>query len=363
MFSPVTFLSKDAKLKNAEKIKEDKRRWKEEKLQREREASEALKKKNQELNNLEQSFLDELSKRKQKKEEEKVERFFYVKKKKVGIPNFSPRGVGHYALQDSDLDNIDSSSVFPSASNVLNSQNSRNYNKHVRSDDDSQGNYSNKVTTGYSSTPYSDLEKHKDLASQNSPTIASNLDLMNQSGSSSPSNRFNSKSGVNFAGKFNSNLKFLHPTASDDLSANEASVKSEGLGSNMRQRKRVIDKRQKKFLPLILKPISNGMLTVHIVGENSHTKALSQNSTPIRGEDETRHSPYFHMFRDVEIINKSSNVLPVSKVKAMRDYDKEVKRFHTPKPDINYNLRLEHKKLEKYLENTVKRIKFFKIFK
>ena len=371
MFSPVAFLSKDAKLKNAEKIKEDKRRWKEEKLQREREASETIRKKNQELNNLEQSFLDELSKRKQKKEEEKVERFFYVKKKKVTVPSFSPRGVSNYALQDSDLDNnIDSSSVFPSSSNLspaIKSQNSRNHYHLMKSDDESLGNFSNKLTAGYSSTPYSDLEKSKDLPSQNSPNIASHLDLMNQSSSSSPTSGFNSRPGLNFQNKFNSNLKFLHPAASDELSPNEASDKTEASASggpgSLRKKKKMIEKRQKNFLPLILKPVSNGMFTVHIVGENSHTKALSQNSTPIRGEEETRHSPYFHMFRDVEIVNKSSNALPISKAKAMRDYDKEVKRFHTPKPDINYNLRLEHKKLEKYLENTAKRIKFFKIFK
>jgi hypothetical protein len=188
----------------------------------------------------------------------------------------------------------------------------------------------------------------------------------------SPSNQKNFKSDENFAADKNisesSKFGFMKPTGSHDLQGNEESEKNDGsvvsaTGSTMSERKRIKVKNQKKFLPLILRPVNNGMFTVHIVGEQGQVKSHSENNTPIRMEDESKHVPYFHMFRDIEVINKSSNYLPSSKAQMMRDYDREVKRFHTPKRDINYNLRLENKKLEKYLENTVKKIKFFKIFK
>ena len=419
MFGPTNLYSKEAKQKNAEKLKEEKRRWKQEKLQREREASEYIKKKNQELNDLEQSFLEELSKRKPKKEEEKIERFFYVKKKKFDLPTFTSRATRNYILQGADSDNhlVPSSATMtpnpnpnpnlnlnpntntntnsindplgkqavPSSFNpisnnkllILNNEshsnlpvpsasNPRGLNKLIRSDDGSHG----KLPSGHSSSPFTDLEKNKLMLNPESKNTVSNSDLIliKNSNLSSPSHRVKSKPGLRLKNDFDSKFKFFRPAASNDLPSNEVDQRTEDLASgkdeaNLSERKKIIEKNKKKFLPLILKPVNNGMFTVHIVGENSHGKVSSHNNTPFRGEDEISHSPYFHMFRDIEVINKSSNALTASKVRVMRDYDKEVKRFYTPKPNVKYNLRLENKKLEKYLENTVKRIKFIKIFK
>jgi hypothetical protein len=170
--------------------------------------------------------------------------------------------------------------------------------------------------------------------------------------------------------KSQENYSINRPRDSNDMRLGSPFKSGESLVSIQRSEisdiRKLREKRRKNnrktFLPLILKPVGNGVLTIHILNDSKPVQSKSENASPAKDIENSVHKPYFHMFRDVETTHKSNNLIPESKLKVMQDYDKLVKRNYTPKPNLNYNLRLESKKLEKFLENTAKRVKLLKIF-
>jgi len=369
MYAASKLILREAKIKNAEKVKEEKRRWKEEKLLREKEKSDLVKKKNQEINDLEVAFLQELTKKKEKeekekeKEKEKEEKFFMVKSQKA-------KSRIRYMNSESSMEN--KSIVFNEAAESSIRRKGLVYNEATESNigrkglADNQGSerlvHLESSTEGIYETPKraQDKIKSENLLDTRKP---SNI-------KTNASDYYNLNTKYAVGNKSQENYLVNRPRDSNDMRFGSPFKSGESLLSIQRSefsdQRKLREKRKKvqrkTFLPLILKPIGNGVLTVHILNDSKPVQSKSENTSPAKGLENQVHKPYFHMFRDVETIHKSNNLIPESKLKVMQDYDKLVKRNYTPKPDLNYNLRLESKKLGKYLENTVKRVKFLKIF-
>lgn len=328
MFVSNIMISKELKMKNAEKIKEEKKKWKEEKIQREKEKTELIRKKNKQINELEAAFLQELAKKKVKKEKEKDEKFFWVKTS--GIKGLSIRHGNKARYKSSEIDEkINSDSTRRNCETPI------------------------KLSTNES---FKGLKMRMQVGSKPSE-IQTNA---------SENCIFERKSVENI--KTQENYSVVPPVQSvAATNFRHASPYKSGESllslktTEYKTQKNLREKRMKKFLPHILKPVGNNVLTIHIVGETKPSKCRSENCSPNR-DNVPVHKPYFHMFRDVETEVRTLNVIPESKLKIMQNYDEVVKRNYTPKPDINYKLKLESKKLEKFLQNTVKRVKFLKIF-
>lgn len=133
--------------------------------------------------------------------------------------------------------------------------------------------------------------------------------------------------------------------------------------------KRFSIKKRSIQLPQILKNINNGIVAVHIVGDElgKIKTPHSENVTPIRGMDDRsldpRINPSFHMFRDIPHIHRSVNCIPDSKFKIMREYDKKVvKRDFTPKPSLNQKLKIEANKLKSSIRSNMNTEAFLKVF-
>ncbi|OMJ93628.1 hypothetical protein SteCoe_3323 [Stentor coeruleus] len=142
------------------------------------------------------------------------------------------------------------------------------------------------------------------------------------------------------------------------------------LNSNsLANQKRFSIKKRNIQLPQILKNINNGIVAVHIVGDElgKIKTPHSENVTPLRGMDdkyfESHANPTFHMFRDIPHIHRSVNCIPDSKFKIMREYDKKVvKRDFTPKPSLNQKLKIEANKLKSSLKTNMNTEAFLKVF-
>ena len=131
--------------------------------------------------------------------------------------------------------------------------------------------------------------------------------------------------------------------------------------------RRFCSKKKSKFLPVILKNSINDRLYVHIVGESHNfKKTRSGTNSPIRGLDYSEfnpQSPYFHSFRDLEMITIKPSSEVINKYQVMKDYGKKMtSRNLTPKPSIKKTLEIEKFKLQSSTKNIINTIKKHRLF-
>ena len=157
--------------------------------------------------------------------------------------------------------------------------------------------------------------------------------------------------GFNFSPKVSSN-KSVQTIAKSEINQLSSDKSINALESVE------IRKVQQKGLPMVLMPIKSQMFSVHIVSgvQNHAKKSRSDNNTPsklsIITDSEPETNPSYHMFRDHEIETPRIPFPETSKSKIMKEYEKNtVKRYFTPVPSINKKLQIESIKISSQMKS------------